>query len=188
MTKYYRDYRWIDGIPYGIDPIEEIVSMDTYKIVMDPYRKRISIEKYSLGQFFTVIDDSYLLDFRHLKKPEQTAWQKLPILEEPDQTVCLIRDQDDRVLFLETHLFSKELCRECRVNSPHGIPLSVHRMFYTIYHDPFDGVILYDSNEHPVMMKRYEFDAGLQQYTTLLEEQWNMQNNQLYGENKVLEK
>jgi hypothetical protein len=183
MTKYYRDYCWIDAIPYGIDPLEEIATMDTYKIVMDPYRKRISIEKYSRGQFSTTIYDSYLLDFRHLKKPEQTSWQKLPIVEKPEQTICLIRDQDDRVLFLETHLFAKDLCRECRVSSPHSIPLSVHRMFYTELKDPFDGVILYDSNDHPVMMKRYEFDVGLRQFTTLLEEQWD-----LHAENKVPEK
>ena len=188
MTKYYKDYRWVDAIPYGIEPVEEIAKSDTYKIVMDPYRKRISIEKYSLGQFSQVVYDSYLLDFRHLKKPEQTAWQKLPILEEPSQTVCLIRDQDDRVLFVETHRFVNAYCTECRVNSPHGVPLSVHRMFYTPFSDPFNGVILYDANDHAVMRKTYDFDTEFKQFTKLIEENWDMKDHPTYGENNVLKK
>lgn len=174
MTKYYKDYYWKDGTPHGIQPIEEIAKTDSYKIIMDPYKKRISIESYLKGQFSSTLYDSHLLDFRQLKKPEQTAWQKIPINESSDITLCLIRDQDDRVLFIETHVFIENLCRECRVNTPHGIPLSVHKMIYKHLGDPFDGVVLYDHNEHPVMYKRYEFDEKEQQFTTLIEEQWDM--------------
>lgn len=174
MTKYYKDYIWKDGIPYGLDPIEEITKTDSYKIIMDPYRKRISIESYLKGQFSTIVYDSILLDFRQLRQPEQTAWQKIPITETPELMVCLIRNEDDRVLFTETHIFVNDLCRECRVSAPHGIPLSLHKMLYKSLGDPFNGVILYDQNEHPVMYKRYEFDEITQQFTTLLEEEWNM--------------
>jgi hypothetical protein len=120
-----------------------------------------------------------LLDFRQLKHPEQTAWQKIPITETSDMMVCLIRNEDDRVLFLETHLFMNGMCRECRVSAPQGIPLSFHKMLYKNMGDPFDGVILYDRNEHPVMYKKYEFNEKEQQFTTLLEEQWNMEENPL---------
>ncbi|MGZ3633348.1 MAG: hypothetical protein ACXU9U_04950 [Parachlamydiaceae bacterium] len=44
MSKYYRDYIWKEGIPYGIEAIESFETI-TYKIAMDPYRKRIAIEK-----------------------------------------------------------------------------------------------------------------------------------------------
>lgn len=177
MTKYYRDYYWKDGAPRGCEPIEEITQGDSYKIVADPYNKRISIERYMRGQFFTVVYDSALLDFRQLRKPEQTAWQKLPITENVDMTVCLIRNQDDRIIFLETHYFVDSLCRQCQVSSPHGIPLSTHRMYYKILGDPFDGVVLFDHHDHPVMCKHYEFDEITQQFTTLLEEQWDMQDS-----------
>lgn len=174
MTKYYCDYCWKEGSPQGVQEAENISQGDTYKIVSDPYHKRLSIEKYVLGQFSSLIYDSILLDFRHLRKPEQTAWQKLPILEEPQRMVCLIRNQDDRVLYIETHLFEKHLCRSCRVESPQGILLSTHQMFYTALGDPFDGVLLFDAQDKPVMRKSYEFDETAQQFTTLLEENWNL--------------
>lgn len=185
MTKYYKDYYWKDGVPFGIQPIDEIAKTDSYKIIMDPYKKRISIESYLKGQFSTTLYDSLLLDFRQLKKPEQTAWQKIPINESQDLMVCLIRDQDDRVLFIETHIFIDNLCRECRVSTPHGISLSVHKMVYKNLGDPFDGVILYDHNEHPVMYKRYEFDEKEQQFTNLLEEEWDMQEKNPFSFQKA---
>ena len=176
MTKHYRDYRWEDGAPAGLQPVEEIAHLDSYKIVSDPYHKRISIEKYVKGKFTEVIYDSQMLDFRQLKTPEQTAWQKLPIEEDQEKTVCLIRDQNDRVLFIETHYFSGMLCRECRVTTPQGILLSTHRMFYSLLHDPFDGVVLYDANHHPVMLKKYTFDKETGEFTSLLEEVWKNLN------------
>ncbi len=177
MTKYYKDYVWKDGIPFGIMPVAEIATTDSYKIIMDPYRKRISIEKYVKGGFSSVVYDSVFLDFRRLKEPQQTAWQKIPINETEDLLICLIRDQEDRVLFMETHLFMNDLCRECHVSSPHGISLSLHKMFYKNLGDPFDGVVLYDQNEHAVMLKKYEFDEREQQYTNLLEELWDMEHS-----------
>lgn len=172
MIKYYKDYRWKNGKPEGLNPFEEIGLESCYKIVSDPYFKRITIEKYVKGQFSQVIYDSIFLDFRTLRQPELTAWQKVSLSEAPEKMVCLIRNQDDRVLYLETYYFERQLCRECHVEAPQGIPLSIHKMFYSHQGDPFDGVILFDYNNHPVMIKKYLFDEKLQQFTTLLEENW----------------
>lgn len=185
MTKYYREYRWENGAPIGLQPVEEISHVDSYKIVSDPYHKRISIEKYVQGKFSEVIYDSQLLDFRHLKQPEQTAWQKIPIEEDQEKTVCLIRDQNDRVLYVETHFFSGMLCRECRVETPQGTLLSTHRMFYSLLHDPFDGVVLYDQNRRPVMVKKYTYDPNTGEFTTLLEELWSNLDGQSYLQQKT---
>lgn len=113
------------------------------------------------------------MNFRHLKTPEQTAWQKTG--DRPDSS--LIRDQDDRLLFIETYQFKEDLCTECRVHSPHGIPLSLHKMYYKIFQDSFNGVVLYDMNQHPVMFKLYEFDEGAKQFTTLVKEEWDMETH-----------
>lgn len=176
MNKNFKDYFWKEGIPYGIEVADSVSATQglTYKIIMDPYRKRISIESYRQGQFSAVVYDSALLDFRHLKAAEQTAWQKIIIYEGDDGMRCLIRNQEDRLLFVETYLFQEGLCRECRVVSAHGVPLSLHRMFYTALHDAFNGVILYDQNSHPVMSKRYEVDKDTSEFTTLLLEDWNL--------------
>lgn len=174
--KLYRDYIWKMGLPYGVEPVE---GSEGYKIVMDPYRKRVCIEHYTLKAIPDIIYDSALLDFRHLRQPEHAAWQKSVVSETKDQVVCLIRDQNDRLLFIETHAFTDNLCRSCRVTSPHGIELSRHQMFYTLLNDPFDGVILYDSHGHPVMCKRYTYDKESQQFTQLLEESWQMASQPL---------
>lgn len=174
MSKFFRDYCWKNGIPYGIDPISGKANAVSYKIAMDPYRKRICVEKYADGHFDSIVYDSALLDFRHLRNSrEQTAWQKVTISETEEQVVCLIRNQDDRVLFLETYSFEKGRCRMCHVQSAHGVPLSVHRMFYKDLHDPFNGVILSDANGHAVMSKSYAIDESTGEFTQLLKEDWH---------------
>jgi hypothetical protein len=189
MLKYYKEYFWKEGTPIGLDPVDEHFSGERYKIVADPYRKRISIEKYQGFDFVSIIYDSALLNFRDLKKPENAAWQKTPgqvpanfnlknlaqRVENPEELVCsFIRNQDDRLLFIEFCLFSKNLCRECYIYSPHGLPLSLHKMYYVHLADPFNGVVLYDMNAHSVMMKRYEFDESTQLFTTLIDEDWTI--------------
>ena len=54
--------------------------------------------------------------------------------------------------------------------------LSVHRMYYTHLGDPFNGVILFDAIDKPVMFKRYEFDNETCQFSNLMEEQWDMES------------
>jgi hypothetical protein len=181
MTKHYKDYVWKDAIPYGVQAIPEgeILSGRTYKIIMDPYRKRISLEKYTDGQLSAIIYDSALLDFRHLKSPEHAAWQKFTISESDEMAVCLIRNQDDRVIFLETHFFIDGVCRECRVHSPHGYPISSHRTFYISKQDPFNGVILFDQNEQPVMFKKYEVDPETGVFTVLKEANWDLRDKSI---------
>jgi hypothetical protein len=177
MSKYFSDYVWKDGIPYGIAPLDDvsISHSKSYRILMDPYRKRIAVEKYESGDFHSVIYDSAFFNFRHLKPAEQVAWSKTIIKETADQVVSMIRNQDDRIIVIETYRFQDHLCRECSSTSPHGIPISMQKMFYTKLHDPFNGVILSDNNNHPVMFKRYAHDEDTGEFTELIEEQWNMQ-------------
>lgn len=176
MVQYYRDYIWKNGLPYGVKPCDTIsYEKDlSYKIVSDPYHKRVSIEQYRDGSFSRIIYDSWLFDFRHLKLGEQLAWQKTTISEVDHTIICHIRNQDDRLLLVEEYLFEKELCRQCRAFSPLGILLSVQKIFYTELNDAFNGVVLFDSNAHAVMSKNYEFDEESRMFSTLLKENWEV--------------
>lgn len=183
MHKHYLDYYWTGGIPYGVKPIEnDSQEKISYKIVMDPYRKRISIEKYDFGHFSTTIYDSALLNFKHLNAIEQQSWQKTVIKECTDSMECIIRDQDDRVLFIETYHFQNLYCRKCIARSPQGILLSQQEMRYRCLGDRDNEVILFDSNNHPVMQKFYEADSQTGEFTTLIKEIRDMQDakNQIY--------
>lgn len=174
MHAFYADYIWQKGTPRGHQRLLEPTSAPhAYKIVVDPYYKRHTIERYQAGRFESLIYDSLLLDFRHLKTSEQHAWQREIISQTSTEMVCLIRDQIDRVIYFETHRFEGMLCRECRMFSPHRLELSTLRMFYTGLNDPFNGVLLYDRNDHLVLAKRYAIN-GLGEFTELLEERWDM--------------
>jgi hypothetical protein len=174
MTRYYRDYVWKNGLPYGIQACKDgETSGISYKIASDPYHKRISLEKYTDGAFTSIIYDSALFDFRHLKLGEQLAWQKTVVNETDNGAVCHIRNQDDRLVVIEEYRFDKALCRECRAFSPLGVLLSVQKIFYKNFNDPFNGVTLYDSNHHTVMSKHYEFDEASREFTVLLKEEWS---------------
>lgn len=173
MTKYYRDYLWKNGLPYGIQAcVDGNTSGTSYKIASDPYHKRVSIEKYRDGVFSSIVYDSALFDFRHLKLGEQLAWQKTPVSETENTAICHIRNQDDRLVLIEEYHFKQELCRECRAFSPIGHLLSVQKITYKLFNDPFNGVTLYDSNHHPVMSKQYEFDENTREFSQLLKEEW----------------
>lgn len=173
MTRHHKDYVWKEGIPYGIQFCDK-VSGPTYKIVSDPYRKRITVEEYVNGDFRRIIYDSALFDFRQLKLGEQLAWQKTQVSESGDHVVCHIRNQDDRLILVEEYTFEGQRCRECRAFSPLGVLLSVQKMSYRLCNDLFDGVVLLDSNEHPVMSKRYEVDERTKEFSQLLEEKWDL--------------
>lgn len=173
MIKHFKDYYWKAGKPIGkevIDPSSPI----SYKIIVDPYFRRFSVEKYLEGTFDRVIYDSYLLDFRHVKPHEQAAWQR-EITEESDQKmVCFLRNQEDRAILIESHTYENGQARSCTLHSIHGIELSTHRMFYKALNDPFDGVVLYDIENRPIMKKTYEVDSESGEFTTLLSENWEM--------------
>lgn len=173
MIKYYRNYFWKEAIPYGFQMVTENAEL-SYKIVMDPYRKRISIEKYLRGKFAELIYDSAHLDFRHLKPAQQLAWHKIVVEETPTKVVSAIRNQDDRLVLIETYTFEESFCRQCIARSPQGNFISRQQIYYTALNDSFNGVVLYDSNEHSVMFKRYACDEATGEFTDLLEEQWDM--------------
>lgn len=176
MFKYFRDYYWKAGKPYGREIIDPACHPVSYKIVVDPYYKRFSVEKYHTVLFDRVVYDSLLLDFRHLTQEHQIAWQRELLLEDAQQTTCLLRNQEDRVVLKETLSFEGLHCRSCQTSSVHGLPLATHRMYYKSLQDTFDGVVLYDLEERPVMMKIYETDPLTGEFTNLLSEEWNMQN------------
>lgn len=173
---YYSDYVWKDRIPYGkgsVEPTHECC----YKIVKDPYRKRFSIERYRNGKLDGVVYDSAIFDFRRLEPIHQMAWQREIIAETPHETQCIIRDQDDRAILVETQLFERNHCRQCHLKSLQGIFISTHRVLYISEGDAFDGVILYDANEHPVMIKRYKLGEN-GEFADLIEERWDFTQNE----------
>lgn len=175
MFKHFADYYWKEGKPYGSREVEPAETPNSYKIVVDPYYKRFSIEMYQYIQFDKVIYDSCLLDFRHLTLKDQMAWQREILKEEQDLSIYLLRNQDDRAILIETLTFENNRCRKCKTISVHGFPLAIHCMYYRCLHDPFDGVVLYDVERRPVMIKVYDTDPLTGEFTHLLMEEWNMQ-------------
>lgn len=171
MSKYYKDYVWRNGIPYGICSQKEPMG-SYYKIPMDPYRKRITIEYYENNLFKKIIYDSSFLDFRHLKQSEQTGWQKMLYANEKNTIINHLRNQEDRLICIETCLFRENYCVECRLHSPHGILISIHLLYYEQLKDPFNGVVLFDSNNHKIMSKKYSLEKDSLEFSEILEEQW----------------
>jgi len=172
MTKHYADYVWKNGRPRGLSvlpPDANLVGI-SYKIIADPYFKRISVEKYQSGTFSQTIYDSALFDFRHLKAAEQASWQKTTVSETENQVICHIRNQDDRLVLIEEYSFENQLCRSCITKSPQNVTVSIQKIQYSSLGDPFNGVILYDINEHTIMSKRYKIDEETLSFTDLIEE------------------
>lgn len=168
---HYQEYQWVNGAPQGLIKITPSTDVKSYKIVTDPYRKRISIERYEGQKFLENVYDSNFLDFRHLMKGELIAWYQELEGETEEQAVCLIRNQDDRVVFRETHLFEKGYCKKCLVHSLQGTLLSVHSMSYEAFGASENCVTLFDANEHRVMTKKYEVDED-GHFTDLISEEW----------------
>lgn len=161
MIKKFKSYYWKEGKPYGRE------KGDKFKIVVDPYHKRYSIEEYEKGEYKRVIYDSNLLDFRSLKDPRQASWLKEPFGENSS----LLRNQDDRVVLIEKYEFKGDKCSLCRYLSPQGIEIAFHKISLRDWGDPFDGVTLYDLNDMPIMQKKYTIEKG--EFLDLLEENWN---------------
>lgn len=168
----YAAYRWKKGIPYGTTTTSSH-TIDAYKIIHDPYYKRLTIEKYRQGTFLEVVFDSHFIDFRHLNERNQKAWGRQIIEETLTSTTCLIRDMDDRILFLEKHYFENGLCLSCEIFTPQGWLLAINQMFYQVKGDLFNGVILYDREKNPVMKKRYSLTSE-NEFHEVLEECWNI--------------
>ncbi len=179
MSNFYHDYIWKNGIPYGLGTSSEEAPDHAYKIAMDPYRKRIAIEKWEAGKFVRVIYDSGLLDFRHLQPSEQTAWQKVITQEDSETVIAEIRNQYDRTLLLEAYQFEKGFCRKCQISSAHRIPVAEQKLFYSALGDEFNGVMLLDTAGKVVMFKRYTCDEVSGEFAELVDEHWDMQKSAL---------
>lgn len=176
MIHHYQDYYWKSGKPYGKGIVDPAVTPKSYKIVIDPYFRRFSVEKYHFNAFEKIIYDSALLDFRHLKPIDQIAWQQETASDAANSRKCLMRNQDDRVILVESYQFEQGRCRSCQLLSAHGIWLSTHRLYYTELGDPFNGVVLYDIEERPVVIKKYDIDPDTKDFNELIHEEWNMEN------------
>jgi len=163
MLKIYKDYHWKEGAPVGEGPHS---GSSGFRIISDPYRKRLSVEQYREERFIATVYDSALFDFRLLKEEAQTAWRK----EQVDETLCLIRDQDDRIVVRERYFFEEGRCRSCEAWHPCGILISKQKIFYKELHDSFNGVILYDRIGKVVLKKEYAIDEKSGEFSALLRE------------------
>lgn len=171
MDQHYKNYCWRDGAPYGTEKTDSLQGK-TYRVISDPYRKWISVEQYNSGNFESIIYDSYLFDFRTLKTLNQAAWLKETLSEDETKVRCLLRNQDDRAVLIEEYTFKDGKCQECRTSSVHGLPVSYQKILYKEHGAPFDGVILYDTNHHIVMEKRYEIEEESGEFGELVSENW----------------
>ncbi len=172
MNKTFKSYYWDNGRPRGSGVTEASESV-TYKVVVDPYYKRYSLEKYEKGQFVDIIYDSALYDFRWLKPQEQAAWHKETIKETENQLTCLIRNQDDRVIAMEKYTFEKGLCLSCEICYPHGPLIAKQHITYQKLGAEENTVTLLDRLDNPVVIKKYEADEVTGEFTTLISEVWN---------------
>lgn len=172
MSEHYEDYVWKNGIPFGVRKCapEEAA---TYKVISDPYYKRISIEKYVKGHFDKVIYDSALFDFRQLRANQQMAWEKKDV----SPTVAHIHNQEDRLVLIEEYSFEGTHCRKCEIKTPHGCSVGMQKMFYTALKDAFNGVVLFDANQHQVIKKNYDVDPNTGEFSTLLSESWELSSH-----------
>lgn len=176
MNKHFADYYWRQGLPQGRGVVAVTADL-SYKIIADPYHKHISIEKYLNGFFAAVVYDSALLDYRHLEPHAFSAWERTLYREnkEEEAIVYMLRDNNDRLRYFETNRFCGLLCRQCLIHTPQGILLARHELFYELFADGYNGVELYDSNDHLVLRKKYAFNQASQSFAELLEEQWEHQ-------------
>lgn len=168
MFPYCTDYTWKEGLPYPKDDVDPSKEQTTYRIVHDPYHKRITIERYTNGRFDCVGYDSALLDFRHLSEATQTAWR-----QKVEEERTLLYDEHDRLLLIETYQFDQGRCIICQLAAPQGIPIGQQRLYYEDRKDPFSGVVLSDLFLKPVLLKRYALSSD-GEFTTLLEERWDL--------------
>jgi hypothetical protein len=172
MNKHFRTYYWDNGRPRGLDVVEPNDKI-TYKIIVDPYFKRYSLEQYNSGTFVDIIYDSALYDFRWLKPQEQAAWHKKTVEESEEQVTCLIRNQDDRVIATEKYAFEQGLCKSCEICYPNGQLIATQLITYTKFGASENSVTLFDRLSHPVVIKTYEANEESGEFTTMIHEEWN---------------
>lgn len=174
MQHFFKDYYWKDGKPYGLEKTEVIIGR-LFKIVSDPYYKRISIESYQDGFFEKVIYDSLFLDFRKLKPMNQIAWERETLYQNATSMKCLLRDECHRAILIENYVIQEGVTLKCEIRSVHGIEIGTQSLYYTARNDPFNGVILFDNLLKPVMKKSYEVEDSYE-FTELIQEEWEFKH------------
>lgn len=167
MHKAYKEYIWKNGKPYGKNLTQDLAGT-TYQIIVDPYYKRFSLEAFKDGKFDTLIYDSYLFDFRYLKRPEHAQWRR----EYLSETAALIRDEVDRLILKEVYTFKNDLCIRTDIYTPRELLVASQKIFYKQLNDPFNGVALFDIAGKKVMQKTYEWDETTNAFSDLIEESW----------------
>lgn len=173
MSGFYLDYYWSQGVPKGLHSLDKAEAV-CFKVITDPYRKRFTVEKYSGPQFHSVVYDSFLFDFRMLKKKEEMeAWTRESVSETRECQRNLIRNMEERILLVEEIGFIGQHCHSCRLLSPHGIWTGTQMISKKEEGHPFNGVTLYDTLNRPVLIKKYEVDSLSGEFTQLLEEEWD---------------
>lgn len=160
----YQDYRWKEGVPYGIS-LTETPSFFTYRIFQDPYRKRFSVEEYEKGVFKRVVYDSGAFDFRILFKEEDAAWQR-EILADGRS---IIRNMEERIILIEEHLYQKDICLGCKLYSPQEVFIGLQTVMDQERGDAFNGVKLEDATGRKVLQKKYAKDPVTGDFGALLE-------------------
>ena len=178
MFPYFSDYFWKGGWPVGKGLLADEAWHSceiAYRIVHDSFQKHVTVEKYANGSFVEVIYDSLLLDFRKLQPERQAVWKKEIISQTATEEKSLIRDETDRILYKELYHFHEGRCHVCETRSCHGLLLSRQELSYKNRGDSFDGMILYDTNAHPVMSKQYTLDEE-GQFEQVTKECWDYSN------------
>jgi hypothetical protein len=168
MHKAYKDYYWKNGKPQGQNLADPEAST-AFRVFVDPYFKRYTVEELFEGHFHRLIYDSALFDFRHLKRPENDKWRREPLSENE----WLLRDEIDRPILKEIYTFEKDLCRQTQILTPQDHPVALQKITYTHLGDPFNGVTLFDLAGKAVLRKTYTWEPSSRTFTTLLEECWS---------------
>ena len=157
---FFTDYVWINGRPKGrSERLDESSDALAYKIVKDPYGKRISLERFQSGKFLDCLYDSHLFDFRVLCSKVDSSWQKIDTgsITEPSSWII---DHDDRTIAKEIYHFDKELCTECHIYYPQGPLVAKQKMAYQGKENFLCAIALFDISNHPAGLKIFAPDGS----------------------------
>lgn len=168
----YKDYYWDRGYPMGKEKQKEKEGRG-YRILSDPYHKRLSIERYEGGKYHSTLYDSHLFDFRHLNPQSQVAWHREVLEESEEHLLCAVRNIDDRVIYLEESDYKQGRCLESRIYSPHRVLVGTQKVFYQDRGERWNGVLLRDGGGKVVMWKLYEVGED-GEFAHLIKESWKV--------------
>lgn len=174
----FRDYSWDKGRPIGRIRCAAKETPISYKIVHDPYYKRICIERYAWGLFQESIYDSCLLDFRSFRQgKEPVAWERQLIQETDKELRFLVKDEEDRVRFLENHTLESGRTVKGEIFSMHGLFLCSHHLFWRDKGDAWNGLQIWDREGRLVLTKNYTLTPNTGDFADLIAEKWGNDEN-----------